>query len=359
VTGTALGAFVLEGRPAENAPLAIAGLVGVMYWWGGRGYRAARRLGTIVPDRVRTERWRTAALIAAALAAVLALQEPVDALAGELFWMHMVQHVLLLVVVAPLAVLAAPWMRLWRALPLTLRRALARWAVNGVTAAPLRALTRALGHPWVAWALLAGDLIAWHVPAAYDLTLRSEVVHYTEHASFLLFALLAWGQVIDSPPFRSRLQAPHRVAFALGAMAVGWGLALMLAFASQPWYSAYAALGHRPGGISALTDQHLGAGVMWVPASLPWALAVFVLVYRWVPDIQSLRTGGTGGTGVAGGSPPPAPLPLPESPLPESPALPPLPAALEEALRRNPAVPTPARTNGGRAIITKARRSHA
>lgn len=351
---------MLEGRPTDNAPLLIACLAGVMYWRGGRGYRAARRLGTIAPDRVRMERWRAAAMIAAVLAAVLALQEPVDALAGELFWMHMVQHVLLLAVVAPLAVLAAPWMRLWRALPLTLRRTLARWAVNGVTAAPLRALTRALGHPLVAWALLACDLIAWHVPAAYDLTLRSEAVHYTEHASFLLFALLAWGQVIDSPPFHSRLQAPYRVAFAIGSMGVGWGLALMLAFASQPWYSAYAALGHRPGGISALTDQHLGAGVMWVPASLPWALAVFVLVYRWVPDVQSRRTGGTGGTGVAGSAPPLPGSPSPAgSSLPESPALPPLPAALEEALRRNPAVPTPARTNGGRAIITKARRSHA
>jgi cytochrome c oxidase assembly factor CtaG len=354
VTGTALGTFVLEGRGAQNAPLAIACLAGVMYWRGGRGYRAARRLGTIAPARVRVERWRTAALVAAALAAVLALQEPVDALADELFWMHMVQHVLLLVVVAPLAVLAAPWMRLWRALPLRLRRTLARWEVNAGTAAPLRALARALGNPWVAWALLAGDLIAWHVPAAYDLTLRSEAVHYSEHASFLLFAMLAWGQVIDSPPFHSRLDAPYRVAFALGAMAVGWGLALMLAFASQPWYSGYAALAHRPGGISALTDQHLGAGVMWVPASLPWALAVFVLVYRWVPDVQSRRTDGTGGAGVAGGLPSPAPPSLGDAP-----SLPPLPAALEEALRRTPAVPAPARTNGGRAIITKARRSHA
>jgi putative membrane protein len=349
---SAFGAIVVEGRPAENAPLAIACLIGVMYWRGGRGFRAARRLGTITPDRVRRERWRTTALIASALAAVLALQEPVDELADELFWMHMVQHVLLLVVVAPLAVLAAPWMRLWHALPLRTRRSIAGWAVNGGTAAPLRALARSLARPQIAFALLAGDLIAWHVPALYDLALRSEAVHYTEHASFLLFALLAWGQVIDSPPFHSRLPAPHRVAFALGAMAVGWGLALVLAFASQPWYSAYTSLPHRPGGISALTDQHLGAGVMWVPASLPWALAVFVLVYRWVPDVQSRRTGGTGGTSVAGGSPPP-------TPLPESPALPPLPVALEEALKRDPAVPTAARTNGGRTTITTARRSHA
>jgi putative membrane protein len=354
MTAKALGAIVLEPRAAENAPLLMVCLLGGMYWLGGRSFRAACRLGTITRARVSTERWRTAAFIASALAAVLALQEPLDALADELFWMHMIQHVLLLVVVAPLALLAAPWMRLWRALPLGLRRALARWALKGPTAAPLRALARALAHPWVAWALLAGDLIAWHVPGAYDATLRSEAVHYSEHASFLLFALLAWGQVIDSPPFHSRLQAPQRIAFALGAMAVGWGLALLLAFASRPWYSAYIQLHHRPGGISALTDQHIGAGVMWVPASLPWALAVFVLVYRWVPDILPRRAGGAGGTGVLGGPLPPT---LPQQPA--LPALPPLPAHLQEALRRKPAAPTPTRRGGGQAIITTGRRSDA
>jgi putative membrane protein len=260
-----------------------------MYWRGGRPFRAARRAGVLNRSRVRRERWRTLAFACASITTVLALAEPLDGLADELFWVHMVQHVLLLAIAPPLAMLAAPWMRLWRAIPLSLRRALARWGVQAPGAWPLRGLARVLGEPLVAWGLLAGDLIAWHIPAAYDLTLRSEVVHYTEHASFLGFALLAWGQVIDSPPFRSALDAPRRIAFALGSMVVGWALALLLAFATRPWYAPYADLRHRSGGISALTDQHLGAGVMWVPASLPWALLVFVQLYRWLAEGEGRR----------------------------------------------------------------------
>ncbi len=114
-------------------------------------------------------------------------------------------------------------------------------------------------------------------------------VHYTEHVTFLFFGLIAWGQVIDSPPFHSRLDAPRRIAFSVGQMAVGWVLAMLLAFASDPWYSFYADVRRRDGGISALTDQHLAAGVMWVPASLPWSLLIFILIYRWLADGEGER----------------------------------------------------------------------
>src|SRR5579883_3484185 len=187
--------------------------------------------------------------------------------------MHMVQHVLLLTVVPPLVLLGVPWMRIWRGLPLTLRRPLARWAVQRPSAAPLRWLAHALSRPLVAWLGLTLDVVAWHLPAAYDATLRSNAVHYVEHATFLLFALLAWGQVIDSPPLRSALSYPWRIAFTVGAMFGSWALAIALAFATSPWYPYYANLRHRS--IDPLTDQHLAGGVMWVPGSLTWSLAVF------------------------------------------------------------------------------------
>jgi putative membrane protein len=299
--------IVLEPGVHENMPLLLAGTCGAMYWYGGRGFRAACRRGVIDSGRVALERWRTTAFACALAVSVLALQEPVDSLADELFWMHMVQHVLLLVVVAPLALLAAPWMRMWRALPLAARRGIAAWAIRGRTPAPLRAAARGAGRPAVAWTLLIGDLVAWHIPAAYDLTLRSDAVHYTEHASFLVFALVAWAQVIDSPPFHSRLTYPQRVLFALFSMIGGWALALVLAFASTPWYGVYSHLGHRAGGISALTDQHLGAGIMWVPASIPWAVAVFVLLYRSLSETPPLRRQPPRGDGRSPGDRPRSP----------------------------------------------------
>lgn len=281
------GSVVLENSASGNVPLMLAVLAGAMYWLGGAHFRAACRLGRIDAQRRKLERRRTFSFVSGLVILVLALQQPVDSLADEYFWAHMCQHVLLLVVVPPLVLLAAPWMRLWRAFPLGFRRPVARWVMRDSSAAPVRGLARLLGNPWVIWTVMAIDLIAWHIPAAYDLTLKSVAVHYTEHATFLIFGLLAWGQVIDSPPFHSRLDAPRRIVFATGQMVVGWALAMLLAFASNPWYPFYANLRQRNGGISELTDQHLAAGVMWVPASLPWSLLIFILLYRWLSDTEA------------------------------------------------------------------------
>ena len=73
-------------------------------------------------------------------------------------------------------------------------------------------------------------------------------------------------------------------------MIVGWVLAITLVLVAHPIYAPYAALAHRPGGISALTDQQLAAGVMWVPGSVPYAIALFIGLYRWLePERRTTR----------------------------------------------------------------------
>jgi len=103
-----------------------------------------------------------------------------------------------------------------------------------------------------------------------------------EHALFFATGLLFWGSVVDSPPFRSRLDWVPRGASVLGAMLVGWMLAVVLAFAQSPVYPAYGTEAHRPGGLSALGDQAIAAGVMWVPGSLAYSIAFVIFGYRWL-----------------------------------------------------------------------------
>ena len=88
--------------------------------------------------------------------------------------------------------------------------------------------------------------------------------------------------MIDSPPWRSPLAEGARAVYVASAMVVSWVLAIVLAFASSPLYAPYAAEASRPGGISALTDQQLAAGVMWVPGSIPFTIAIIFIIYRWL-----------------------------------------------------------------------------
>jgi putative membrane protein len=258
-------------------PALIASLVALaLYGLGAR--RRLRLVGTVNPEW----RWRSACFLAGVYSIVFVLSPTFDHWAHELLWAHMLQHVVLMSVAPPLIVLGAPWIPVWRGLPLGLRRPLARFAVGlpGI----VRAGFRSLRNPYVVFALASVDLAVWHLPVLYDLALRSNAVHYTEHALFVALGLLFWLQVLDSPPLHPRLTALWRAGYATAGAATGWLLALVLALAPTPIYSAYASLAHRPGGISALADQQFAAGVMIGIGAIPFSVAVFVLIYQWLDE---------------------------------------------------------------------------
>jgi putative membrane protein len=212
---------------------------------------------------------RKLALSLGLISLVVALAPPLESLADRLFAAHMAQHVLLLAVAPPLLMISGVRTGLWQRVP------------------------RALTHPLSAWMIFNVVVIVWHVPALYDLAVRNGGVHVIEHCLFIGTGLLFWGVAFDE----GRLAAWWRIAYLAAGMLVGWVIALVLAFATAPLYPAYAALSHRPGGLSALADQQIAAGVMWVPGSLAYTAAIIVYVYRWLEPESSARR-----LGLAGGS---------------------------------------------------------
>ena len=214
-------------------------------------------------------RSRSLALGLGIVSIVAAFVPPLSSLTHKLFAAHMAQHVLLLAVAPPLIMLALVSTRAWRSVP------------------------RALTHPIVAWVVFNVTMVVWHIPGLYDLALRNGGIHVLEHALFLGTGLLYWGVAFDA----ARLASWWRIAYLTTGMLVGWLIALVLAFATSPLYPAYIAVHHRPGGLSALTDQQIAAGVMWVPGSLAYTVAIIVFVYRWLEPASSTRRLGLAGGG--------------------------------------------------------------
>jgi cytochrome c oxidase assembly factor CtaG len=245
---------------------AFAWVVGAasLYWLGGR--RTAHSADG--------SRWRTACFAA--------LDSSIDELSEQLLWVHMVQHIMLLVVAPPLLALARPWNRMWHGLPLTFRRRTAGAVAQSPRLAPVRRAARVLQDPVVAWLAFNVTFVAWHIPAAYDATLQHPFVHALEHAMFFGTALLFWTRVIDSPPWRSPLSDVPRAVYLGLAMVVSWVLAIAFAVSTAPVYAPYAAEASRPGGLTALADQQLAAGVMWVPGSIPLTIGILFIMYRWL-----------------------------------------------------------------------------
>ncbi len=261
----------------------------LLYWLGGRGRKRAVR---------PVDHWRTASFIGGLAAIMLAVDSPIDQLSDELFWVHMVQHILLISVAPPLLALARPWNRMWRGVPLEYRRAATREFVRNPRMAPLRRFALFVGGAVASWLIFNANFVAWHLPVLYDAALRSEPVHAFEHLTFFATALILWTRVIYSPPWRSPLSETGKLVYLTGTLLVGWVLAIVLALAPSPLYSFYADETTRPGHISALTDQQLAAGVMWVPGSIAYTIAIIVIAYRWLEPHESRRDSIARSTGV-------------------------------------------------------------
>ena len=269
--------------------LAVAYVVvsAVLYLLGGRARRGPGRTRGGTP--IRREPLRTLSFFTGLAVIVLALNSPIDYYADSLFWIHMVQHILLLTVAPPLILLGHPWPRMWRALPLRTRTSVGRTIAGSGFTAPLRALAR----PLPAWILFNVTVVAWHIPAAYNATLTSNVIHQTEHAMFFFCGLLFWAWVVDPGPLRPPLSWPTRCVYVAGAMVVGWVLAIALVVVQHPIYPHYADLVHRVGGLSALSDQQVAGGVMWVLGSAAYTVTLLIGIYRWLGADSAVGQRGT------------------------------------------------------------------
>jgi putative membrane protein len=237
----------------------------------------AYRRGRTSGPRRPVDSWRARCFTAALVALGLALVSPLDALSNALASAHMVQHLLLLLVAAPLLALSAPSSAILRGSPLAVRRASGRWRRRlGLTHGNLGVLR----HPAAVWLLSVGVIWFWHAAAPYDATLDNQLLHVLEHASFLVTAVLFWQVVIG-------VRGAARVSGGLGVLLVfamamqSVFLSVLLTFARTPWYSGYAAT-TAPWGLDPLTDQRLAGVIMWIPAGGIYLVVALALLVTWI-----------------------------------------------------------------------------
>lgn len=267
----------------EPALLAMLALAAFVY---GRG-RA--RLGRRIARTGETR--RAVAFYGGLVVLAAALMSPLDALASTLFSGHMAQHLLLMVVAAPLLVYARPTAALVAGLPAGGRDLVRRSGLRGPNAqsglrgSRLRGTAHALANPVVVWIVGTLALWAWHMPVLYEAALAHEPLHVLEHGSFLGAAVLFWSVVFASGTRRGR---PRPVAivlvFASGVQSSALGAVLL--FASSPLYSVHAA-GARVWDVSHLGDQQLAGALMWSPPALLYIVVMGWLLVRWFDEMET------------------------------------------------------------------------
>jgi cytochrome c oxidase assembly factor CtaG len=228
----------------------------------------------------RTSRRKNAAanqaawIASAGLITVLAATSPpFDSLADRSFSIHMVQHMLLVLLAAPLLAAGHVGPQLLGLLP------------KGARPRLLSGLQRTRPPGTASSGLLATAIFAvvfwlWHLPGPFDLALEQPAVHVIEHASFLVSAVFFWSAILN------RRAAPAITVFLLFVTMMQTGiLGALLTLSGTVWYTAYTLegpLGLGPLGLGPLEEQQLAGLIMWIPANIFFFAALTFVVYRWI-----------------------------------------------------------------------------
>lgn len=213
--------------------------------------------------------WRVGAYASAVVTLIIALFSPLDAAADTSFAWHMAQHLMLMLIAAPLMALANTHLVALFALPLGPRRRIGR-LVNRTPGVRSGASSRS-APIWAALAFVLG-LWLWHAPVAYDLALADPALHTVEHLTFLVTSAIFWRMVSTSGD--RRLDGASAIVLVTLVGLQGNLMAALITLAPTPIYQHYATGG--------LADQQIAGLLMWVPAGLLYLGSTCWAIYRLV-----------------------------------------------------------------------------
>ena len=291
--GSMLGWFALPGNTIAhsgpppgpdtiwstwNVDPIILLVLGVGLWGFLRGTR-------LIWERAGVDRgirhWQLVAGLAGFLALFVALISPLDPFGGALFSAHMVQHMVLMSIAAPLLVLARTGVAWLWALPEDWRQRIpGLWR----SSSGARDMVSLLMRPAPVLIIYTILLWAWHAPGLYEFALRSEFVHSLEHLSMFAAAMLFWWFIFQ-PGRQGGVDHGVRLLVLFVAGLQGTLLGALITFSSTPWYETYAAT-TTLWGLTPLEDQQLAGALMLMPGGLVYLVAGLWLFAGWFRAVE-------------------------------------------------------------------------
>ncbi|HLG67650.1 MAG TPA: cytochrome c oxidase assembly protein [Acidimicrobiales bacterium] len=259
--------------------------------------------------------WKTTSWVAALLVTAFSIFSFVGIYDTELFWDHMVQHLLLIMVAAPLFAAASPLDLAWRATTGEARAAFTRLLRSRPS--------RAVASPVVAFVLYAVLIPVSHLTSWYNLTLEHESLHNAEHVAFLVVGYLFWRQMFGSDPNRYRMHPGLQLAYLFVALPVDTFTGVSLTNVRHELFPAYLA-SPRNWGPSLVQDLHIGGTLMWVGGDtlMMWPMVPVALKWMRREERRAERADreadalGLGGGTIPGAEPTNGPAPPVAGPVP-------------------------------------------
>ena len=251
----------------DFVPVAMVLVALVAYLWG------VKRNNTLHP-RHPWSAGKTAGFIGGLLATSLAIFSFIGVYDGQLFWDHMVQHLLLIMVAAPLFAIGSPLELAFRGTSGT---------PHLVVSEVLRSrVARVLGHPGVAFVLYAVMIPVTHLTVWYNYTLTHESIHNAEHLVFLGVGYLFWRQIFGSDPNAYRLHPALQFGFLFLAIPIDTFVGLSLDNTVHEIFPAYRSINPTWSMVRLVNDLHIGGVIMWVGGDTLMLWPMIPVALRWL-----------------------------------------------------------------------------
>jgi putative membrane protein len=253
-------------------PLAITT---VIYLWGMRNVWQRAGTGRGIKKR------QYGSFFGALLALCIAFVSPLDSLSEVLFSAHMIQHMILMLIAAPLLVMSdLPLAFLW-ALPRNSAQGLGyRWNQSR----PLVRIWQILRSPLFAWILFTITFWIWHASSLYVAALQNAWIHVFEHFTFLATAMLFWW-ILLKPTQQKHLQYAIAIPYLFTTLLQSGILGALMTFTPQAWYPYYATL-VTSWGLTPLQDQQLAGLIMWIPGGAVFTLLTIGYFAAWLRALE-------------------------------------------------------------------------
>lgn len=246
-------------------------LLAVFYIKGLRAFKSRKTIA----------KWQIACFIAGVSCNIFALIPPIDPLSDRLFFVHMIQHMMIVNVGVPLMLFGAPFFVVIRGMPAFFRRYIYFPILRNRL---IQSIHRLAAFPLISLVLFEGNYWFWHVPRFYNWALLNDWIHLVEHACMSITAIYLWRHIIDPYPMRSRLHMGFRLLFLGAIMILDSVLAAALTYSETVWY-AYEGIPMPSWWLKNwdhLDDQRLGGLIMWVPGGFLLFLSMTVCFFAWV-----------------------------------------------------------------------------
>ena len=241
----------------------------MLYVWGWRRLRQQS-------VNHKLANWpRLASYLGGMVIVEIALMSPIDRLGGQLFFMHMIQHMLFMMFAAPLLWLAEPFpIALW-GLPGPMRHSIGSFFTRD---SAFRRGLAAATSPGVSWLIFITIYLGWHDSTFYNAALYHEWIHNIQHLTFFGASLLYWWPIVGAAPhIHSHFPAWAKLPYLIGTVPPNMFVGVSIAFASDVRYSYYESV-PRFWGFTVMQDQQISGAIMWIPGSMMFIMVALFII---------------------------------------------------------------------------------